>query len=215
LIQIPALFLYQSFFANEGMTAATKTTMKKYLLFLIPAMLIGLTAAIGLTSCGSDDEPSPESTTNGSADLLMGSIWEGVSTDAWGFIKFDNDNNCTYYEDKYIQGVGKVIYVYKGYYTVDSSGNYMILHFSYLRPNSDADIYRINRLTDSELSFTWLDDVKDRYHSDTYSLNIDLAIIQQFSEQPIPGDPEDKENYARSTDDRLQTLLDSADSIRK
>lgn len=179
---------------------------------------LGLALALSLSSCGSENEPTPEPEPDKPAEVSVEGIWECIEGITNDFIKFDKGNICFSYGGKN-SNIGKRIYVDRGYYTIDTSKGYFIHHFSYSKPNSGVSIYKIDKLTSTEFTYRWIEEISGRYHSDSYSATVDLAIIKQFSEQPVTINPDNPnhapESYVRVTESRLQDFLDSAYEVEE
>ena len=170
------------------------TLWKMLCLFLFIPM------AFALTACGGDDEDEPAPNPDGNENTMPSSDIEGVwfSYDPSGadYIKFGTNNR---YED-YSIGT-RINFISK--YTYDASKELVIIHYY---GNQDCDIYHVS-VDGDRLSLCWLDDVADRYTTDTYSLEQDMRIINQIDSKGYDVTKEDTDVYVRSSEEAMRAAM--------
>lgn len=172
-----------------------KNYCKYLLLMLIP------TISISIVSCGdSDDEPD-----NPTSNSIIG-VWEAPnwSDTSYDFLNLKSanvyaaydfwNNNYNYSKDT-------------GYYYYDSTTGLMTIHYDF---NRDCDIYKVVTLTESDMVICWIEDVSERYTSNTFDASADQAVINQICKEGFELDTDDYEFFEKSSESRLNSLLKDA-----
>jgi len=185
---------------------ASKLAMKKLNDCFVGLVMIAasLTCTLTLTSCSDDDKNEPDNTGVSSARIV--GVWEGVADTEYDFMKYDEDNTLTMYEIGLENGVAKA-YASHEHYTYDADNGLLIIHYNY---NDDADIYKVDMLTDTRLVYSWIDDISDRYSgTNYYSKAKDLEICREYAERDYTVD-DIQEKYVRTTEDALPKNVEIA-----
>lgn len=189
--------------------------MHRFITFFNPVVLLVLFTT--LTSCSNDDNDEP---TVDSSNALLG-VWQYAGKDAWDFIEFKENNKFEYYENNMTWDLNGNIIAYTeankylGYYFYDAIHNLLILHFSQREPNDWVEIYEVDRLTESRLTYIIIDDISKLYKSSSFIVEKDKQICDLFYEEGYHTDPDDDtELYIRSTSKELDEYLDKFESFR-
>lgn len=163
--------------------------IQKWVFPVILTVLLGL-----MPGCSSDDEP----TFRNEGDIL------GVWTDGEGrYINFDSENRAFNLYVRTQDGMEIGLWEQDGYF-YEPGYNLLI----YMDQNSHPQIYQVLELTEDELVWCWVEDLRDNYNG-TDSIGEIIGQIIQNAHDGYPIDPEKTEFFSRVPEDRFLDIIDS------